>query len=185
MNWDEKLAQIGKQPGNKTARRPLWNSSNYPYSLKRLRKLKPKCLYKNCKSNCSPIQKKVIRFKVPVIHHQPLVAPLPKRKQLVSGRSVYWRMAGSAFIRMLTFNRASSSDPPQSFHDRSMSWKVWSVERHDQQKGKHNCERGEYIHRCIGFGCSFIQRSSKPVQDAAFVMFGACTQAHSMEPNCA
>jgi transposase len=33
----------------------------------------------------------------------------------------------------------------------------------------------------IGFGCSFIRRTSKPLLDTGFVIFGACTQAPSME----
>jgi hypothetical protein len=47
---------------------------------------------------------------------------------------------------MFRFNRASSFDTPESFHDRSMFWNAWSVEGHDEQEGKDDCLGDEYVH---------------------------------------
>ena len=59
-----------------------------------------------------------------------------------------------------------------------MFWNAWFVEGHDEQKGKYNCKRDEYIHGEGAhwfwlFGFSFIERTSKPLQGTGFVIFGA------------
>jgi hypothetical protein len=57
-----------------------------------------------------------------------------------------------------------------------MFWSARFVEGHDEQEGKYNCLGDENIHGdgfCLGFGRSFVRRTSKPRLDTGLVIFGA------------